>query len=114
MCQRHSVEFEVGFADSELISYERGASGIRVIISAWNERVICLEFTDAITMVDYGAWSFSDICEFEGDSPTMNKALRMQYDPIPSEHPYRLFQFLNEDDEPSIEVVAEKLLVSFV
>ncbi|GEM_PF-3760230 len=114
MPKRYPVEFEVGFADSELISYERGESGVKVLISAWNEQSICLEFKGAITLVDYGAWNFSEICELQESSPTMSRALQTQYDGNPLEHPYRLFQFLDEDNEPSMEVVAEKLLVSLV
>jgi len=114
MIKRLSIEFDIGFSDSELISYEKNENRIKVLLSAWNQKHVCIEFIDVIFFVDYGAWSFSDFCEFIGESSTMLKAIQTQYEEVTSEHSYHLYQFLDNENEPSIEVVAEQISISLV
>jgi len=112
MCGRTAIEFEVGFADSELQSYRRDGDTFVVSLVAWNKKTIRFCFADMIFVVDRGAGDISDVCEVKAASPFLDEALRIQYEDVPDDHPYRLFQFLNMDDEPSLEVVAASVEIA--
>jgi hypothetical protein len=109
------LQLDVGLADSELISYEKtGGGNLEVRILAWNARQLIFTFTDVIGVLDLCAGDFSEVIEETERTQFFQSALEYNYigEPsnhsVPDHHPYHLYQFLNHDDLPSLEVVAEK------
>jgi hypothetical protein len=42
----------------------------------------------------------------------LERGLTKQYEVVPRDHPYRCFQFLDLDGQPSLEIVAEEVQIS--
>jgi hypothetical protein len=109
-----SIEHEIGFADSEIILYERQDNKFIVSIKAWNEVLLTVEFQDVIGLIDRGAWEVSDLQEVYDNTPFLGEMLKRQYEVIPPDHKYKIFQFLDNDSVPVLEVVAQSVSISNV
>lgn len=112
---RIPFELEVGLEDSELISYRKVERDLELRISAWNSRELNLNFKNVIGLSDLCAGDFSDGVEETELTSFFRNALEVNYisEPsnhsVPDDHPFHLYQFLNLDGFPSLEVVAELL-----
>lgn len=93
-------------ADSELISYSRISRTFTVEIRGWNDAPIRAIFEECEGVVDYGLGDISDIVEETEFTDFFRRVFQNVYEIIPDTHPYHLFQFLNHDGEPAIEIVA--------
>lgn len=104
------IPHDIGFADSELSSYERVGDRLTVSLIAWNEQPIRLVFQDALAMLELAAWEVADLRESDGqDSPLLRQALERHFDDVPSQHAYRLFEFIDASDKVVLAVVATKV-----
>lgn len=101
-----SIEFEIGFADAELLSYERSVDDCTVNLTTWNNQNVEALFIDTVGVLDIGVGTISDIVEVFEVTPFFEKVLSQVYETPPSHHLYRLFQFLNVDGEASLEIIA--------
>lgn len=106
------INYKIGFADGEIIEYLRSNNQIVVKMKTWNDVKLTIIFQGAIGMVDYGAFNISNFVEEDSLTTFMEKVLLEFYDSLTSKHPYKLYQFLNLDDNPSLEIVAESLSIS--
>lgn len=106
-----SVNFEIGFADSEIISFESYENSLLIFLKAWNEKLLKFKFSEYILFVILDSWNISDVCEVE-NSPFLDKALKIVYDQIPPQHPYKLFHFFDDDDNVVVEVCCKDLSIS--
>ena len=111
MNNRKVIDYEIGFADSEILSYSHQNNNLVIYLKAWNEKILKFEFFDYLLFLILNSWNISDICELD-NSPLIERALRIEYDTIPQDHPYKLYQFINDDDEPTVEIVSKKLSIS--
>ncbi|MDA3800292.1 MAG: hypothetical protein PF692_14595 [Kiritimatiellae bacterium] len=111
MIKKLKIELDVGLSDSELVSYQKEDSNLKVSIEAWNEQIINLLFSDVIYMQDMGAWRFSEFYELKDNMPIMQKVLSVQFEEIPHDHHYRHFQLLDIDGNSSFEVISESFSV---
>ena len=105
------IESPVGFADSEILGYSRSDDVFRVKIEAWNQSVLFVVFKKTIAVRDLNAWSISQLCEEKNESDLLRRALRNQYEVIPTNHEWRVFCFLCQDGSPGFEVVAEDMQI---
>src|SRR5689334_18589637 len=106
-----SISSELGFADSELLSYRRDGDTLMASVKLWNERTISLVFQGAVGISDLGAGDLSDIVEAEGREPFLAAVLNRVYEGHPANHPYRHFQFISSDGDVALEVVAETIQI---
>jgi hypothetical protein len=103
----HAVDSPIGFADSELEGYHRDGSEVVVRVRAWNAKRLVATFTEVVGLRDRLAGDFSELVRDVADGDDfMRDALKQVYEKIPSSHPYQVFSFLNQDDLPSLEIVA--------
>ena len=115
MNDKTSINYKIGFSDSEVISYNSEKEKTIVLLKAWNEKTIKFEFIDCILFLSLENWRISDIIELKSpDSSLFKRALRTTFEEIPIEHSYKLFQFLDLDDDPAIEIVCKDIIISTI
>ena len=109
---RTPVSTRIGFADAEITDYSKRGGELLVGVKAWNEERLVVCFEELAAMCDRGAWSVSDLCESSIQSSLLLEALEYQYDEIPEDHGMKVFEFLDNDGNPILEVIARKASVS--
>ena len=109
---RTRVRYEVGFSDGEVRYYFREEGAFTVVVEAWNGALVRVAFDDPAGVCDTGVGDISDICVEDAGSPFMSRVLGELYEVAPASHPYRLYQFLNLDEQPALEVVAAGITIS--
>lgn len=111
MENKKSINFEIGFADSEIVSFHSQDEDLIIFLKCWNELMIKLKFLDCIFFSIQNGWKVSDICEAENPK-LMKDTLLKTYEKVPLEHPYKLFQFLNDDGDPSVEIICKNIFIT--
>lgn len=100
------VESKIGFEDGEIQSFSKDENGtLNVIFKAWNEKHLKISFKDTIRFLDNNMYDISDLVRIES-SQFLIDAINMMYTTTPEVIPYKHYQFLNIDGEPSVEIVA--------
>jgi hypothetical protein len=101
------VQSAIGFSDSFLERYERDANTLVARIRCWNEKVAVVTFRDVLAVRDALAGDFSALVRGEAASKEfLESVIRRNFEEVPPFHPYQIYSFLNQDDQPSLEVVA--------
>jgi hypothetical protein len=96
-------------ADAEFDSYTRQADVVTIRIRCWNNTLLTFRFHDAIGLVDRGIGDVTKLVRETDGSSLLDSSLAAMYVSAPSEHPYSLFQFLDIDDNASLEIVAQNV-----
>lgn len=103
----------IDFPDSELESFKfYDENLLEISLNSWNAKIITLKFTDVIHFTYKLGFQVSNFYEILNDSALVKEALLRNYEKIPIDHPYKLFQLEDIDDFPFIQVVAESVIVS--
>lgn len=105
------VDFQIGFSDSHIVSFESGLNSILIFLKSWDEKILKLEFMDSISFIIFDSWDIADIYRLD-DSPLLNQALKFVYESMPLQHPYRSFQFIDNDDNVAAEVCCKDLIIT--
>ena len=108
---KKSIDFQIGFSDSQIVSFESKNDDVLVFLKAWNEKILKLEFFDSICFFIINSWNISDICQVD-NTPSLEKVVKMVYEKVPLNHPYKVFQFIDNDDNIIAEVCCKKLSIS--
>jgi len=96
-----------------VISYNREDEKLSITVKAWNEKNILIVCKDLIGFFDKGGWDISDFCEVKSETNLLEEALDRQFERIPKNHGYKVFQFLDNDDQVVIEIVCSEVTMSF-
>ena len=105
------IKYDIGFSDSEILSYHSEKFNLIIYLQAWNEVILKIEFIDCIFFSNFRAVYISDICE-NPSSNSLQLALNTRYEKVPVDHGYKLYQFLDLNDDPAIEVVSKDILIT--
>ncbi len=98
---------DIDFADSEYRSCEMEDTDFTVYLNSWDGKTIRIIFHNTIQF-SYKIYAVvSYVCEITEKNSVLDEALALRYEKIPNDHPYKLFQIIDIDDVPFIEVVAE-------
>lgn len=97
---------DINFADSEYHSLEFEGNNLRLTLIAWDEQKINLIFSDTIQFVYKLGDITQGIVEIFDNKDFLEEGLIRNYEKIPLDHPYHLFQILDIYDYPYIEIVA--------
>lgn len=108
---RTPVPSDVGFADGEVTGYATRDDRLSVAVRAWNGERLVVAFSEPLGVRDRGVASIQDVCEVAGETPLLAEVLAYHYESVPDDHGLRVFQFLDLDGEPSLEVVARDVVV---
>ncbi len=111
MIEKKSVKFQHGAADSVMVSFESFEYNLLIYLKTWNDTILKFEFCDNIFFSIYSLCYVSDFCQVNISS-NMDRALSMEYEKIPLEHPYKIFQFFNLNDDIAAEIICENLVIS--
>lgn len=79
-----------------------------VYLNYCNGKILRLIFFNVIQFSYKLGSSVSHIYEITAKNPILDEALSFWYVKVPSDHPYKLFQIIDIEDFPFIEVVAER------
>jgi hypothetical protein len=109
----NKISSEFGFSDSELVSYQRTGDEFTVTVKAWNGSRLTVFFKQFEGVLDYGLGDISDFVEESDETPFIKQVISRIFTETPKEHTYRVYQFLDLDGEPILEVVAASANVSF-
>jgi hypothetical protein len=104
-----SLGFKIGFADAEVIGYENTGTDLNLFVRAWNARILVLSFVGVMGVCDRLVHDVTNVIEETEMSQFAVSVLERAYETVPLGHPYRLFQVLDLDDQPAMEVVAENV-----
>ena len=106
MNTKKKISSLIGFSDGEIESYSRLSTSLTVLVKAWDESYIHVFFRDVIQVLDCGLGELSDFSVETAETDFLKSALQVNYEVIPSSHPYKEFLFLSVDDEPRLQIVA--------
>jgi len=96
----------IGFADSEILSYNVKPCCMTLFIKLWNADILEIKFLDYAASLDMGYFRIAEVQEvFE--SPLLERVLDEYYEIKPKEHNFKVFKFSNSDDTTALEVVCE-------
>ena len=103
-----SIDFEIGFADSNIKSYTIEGENVILFLECWNTEIIEIKFLRFVSLFAMNYFQISDLQEvFE--SPILERALNELYEEKPKKHFLRIFKFLNSDDMTALEIVCEDI-----
>ena len=105
------VHSDVGFADGEILRVERSASSAAVIVKAWNERELRVEFDGVHATRDFVAGDIAGLFVHDAETGFLKDALAFAYSTKPTTHSLKHFVFVTAEDYPCLEVVAEGVRV---
>lgn len=106
-----SINFEIGFSDSQIISYQSAMDGLSIYLEAWNAKILLFEFSEVIFFSNLDSWSISDVIEVN-KSPNLEKAIKILYADMSQENIYRSIQFLDLYDTIALEVCCKSFCIS--
>lgn len=108
MKKKLSVNFEIGFADSNIQSYTIEDDNVTLFLECWNSVIVEIKFLKFVSLFAMNYFQISDLQEVF-DSPILERALNELYEEKPKQHCLRSFKFLNSDDMTALEVVCEDI-----
>lgn len=107
------ISVGIGLDDSELLYYQYDSNEdvLKVVIRAWNDDKVELIFNERLYLTDRACFELKKICRILEETPLLKEVLKFNYDneEVPSDHPYKHYQFYNIDDEPVFEIICEKI-----
>lgn len=100
---------DIGFADGEVCSYAKQDESFIVRVRTWNNHLLAIKFLDCIGVMDLGVGEISGFKQEDKKSFFMDNVLSKFYEQVPTSHPYNLYQFINHDGQPILEVIASSV-----
>jgi len=107
------MDFDIDFADSNLLSYRIEGRIVTFILERWNAEILefkFLNFASLYTMNYYRISEFKEVFE----SPLLDRVFKELYDEIPKEHNLKIFKFLNSNEMTVFEIVCEDISIKIV
>lgn len=110
------IESNISFADSSIKSFrfEEDINCLFIKLELWNSRNIELKCFDSI-FFQYSPGDFvSNIYTCQDDLSLLSGVVKREFEKMPENHPYKLFEIRDIYDFPVIKVVASKIeIVTF-
>jgi len=109
-----SLGYERSSADGEVVCFSKDKEGtLKIVFKTWDEKTLEIFFSDTIRFLDNNMYDISDIVQIE-ESIFLAEGLQMMYDVIPEKIPYKHYQFLNIDGDPTLEIIATDMRIKDV
>lgn len=107
--ERLEIFVGVGLDDSEFISYTKvRGEKLTVQLLSWNNQKVFIHFFDPILFLDRGLYLSKQFCELKSFSPLLKEALEYTYVKIPENPPYKVYQIIDIEDEPAMEIICKR------
>lgn len=106
-------KIETGFslADSTYEFCEANVDMLNISINSWDQKIIVVSFKNIILFNFKLGSIVSGIYENTERSELLNEALKLYYENIPEDFPFKEFLILDIDDKPIFQVIAENINV---
>jgi len=105
-----SLEYGIGFADSNILSFTVEDSNLTLLLKCWNAIILKIKFLNYTSLLAMNYFRIADLLEvFE--SPLLERVLNELGDEKPKEHNFRVFKFLTDDDPTALEIVCEDISI---
>ena len=108
---RKSIDYKIGFENSEVLSYNSQDLSLVIYLKCWNDKVLKFEFSDCVLFLILSSWNIYDICEVD-DSTLLQRSLKKVYEEVPINHEYRIIQFFDNDNDAVVEVICKNLTIT--
>ncbi len=108
---RHSINYSLSLADSRIVNYQSSNGDLIIFLECWNEKLLKLRFIDCVFFSIFSNWKIIDICEAE-DQAVFNKAMKSVYEIIPTDNPYKLYQFIDDEGEPAAYIISSGFIIN--
>jgi hypothetical protein len=108
--ERLKVNLSFGLEDSEFESYSYDIKSDRLVIQIrlWNANLVKFSFYEVIHFVDKANYGTDSFCEVISEVPLLQEAIKNYYEKVPEKHHFKVYEFLNLDDEPSFEIISSR------
>jgi hypothetical protein len=108
------LDIKIDLADSEIPSYfcVRKENKLIIKIESWDAKIIEFIFYDFLGFIYRGGDGNKDFCINHNQTCFFNQMIEKKYGKIPDNHPYKLYQLLDFDDNPYFEVISPYYEVS--
>ena len=110
MTTQQSVETPIGFADGKVVRIEKLGMKVLVLVQAWDESTIEAEFDEVIGIRESMAFELSDLVVTERRGEFTNWCTQRAYEGGNSGGE-SVYQFLDIEGQPCIEIVAKGVLI---
>ena len=84
---------------------------LTLIVDNQEKKLIYIVFLNTIQISYKVGNTIQGLYQLPNDSPFFRKAMSLKYEKIPEVPPFKLFQLIDIDDLPFIEIVAESVQV---
>ncbi len=108
--KQKSIDFEIGFSDSNIQSYSIGKKNITLFLECWNAEILEIKFLNFVSLFGMNYFRIADFYEIF-ESPLLERALKELYEEKPESHELRIFRFINSDDMTALEIVCENISI---
>ena len=107
MDNKKTLDCHKDFCESELLKYTSDSDNLLIFLKTWNEKILKFEFKECVMFQIFNTWNIEDVYETES-SELFKKAIERVYEKVPSDHGFKLYQFMDYD-EPIIEIACKNL-----
>lgn len=112
--KHQAINSPIGFADAEIISYQKLDDSLEVHIQAWNQKQLEIKFRSVVRVLDSDAGDISGLYEILGGSQFLADAVNRVYLTPTSMTPLHHYQFVDLGGEATLEIVAESISITMV
>jgi hypothetical protein len=110
MTTQQSVETPIGFADGKVVRIEKLGMKVHVAVQAWDESTIEVEFDEVIGIRESMAFELSDLVVTHLKGEFTKWCTQRAYEGQ-SDGGESVYQFLDIEGQPCIEIVAKGVLI---
>lgn len=110
--ERQAINGPFGFADAEIMSYQKVDDSLEVRIQAWNQKQVEIKFRGVVRVLDSDAGDISGLYEVLGGSQFLADAANRVYVSPMSTTSLHHYQFEDLGGEAALEIVAETISVA--
>lgn len=102
----------IGFSDAEFKSFQLNGDFLIIFLNSWDEKEIKMTFFNPIHFTYKSGDIIADFFEIQENTNLLKEVLSREYQKVPLEHPFKLFQIVDVGGFPFIEIVAESVNVT--
>jgi hypothetical protein len=106
-----AIESEIGFSDATILSYTKTSTEFIVLIRTWNERLLRVIFEEPIGIADMGGDEISELNLLAKKSVFAQLCISRHYDGSGDQGEFKNYQFIDNNDQPCLEVLAKKVRI---
>ncbi|MCP4137965.1 MAG: hypothetical protein GY754_43785 [bacterium] len=101
------IDLGLNLSESEIISYYKKEDELTVTVKLRNDETADMTFTSVVGFIDNGTTGVTCLCRLNTNSPFCSQVFKRRAHELSDQRDYTLFQFLQEDDYPSMQVIAK-------